>query len=306
MTQNNEIIDMDLRENDPNVSSSVDTELILDFYSNVWALIILIIAGVMLLAFVYTELRFRYRQYFYNKCLNEVIDAPAELNQNYNGKLVFLVGKLTQNSPVYFYDPVFPYFEITGVGLVKRQVEMYQFRRDSSKNYEKTWNSSPIKNSQEAFKNPSWRFKSETLTEEIDLSVSHIKLSKECFGILQEKGCLKPMYPHEICETVGSFHIHSDDVYYYLTQEKNELQVGDYRFRYFYLELGNYVTILGEYFNGNVRKFKGSLIFAENGVVSVESIFERMKERNRFSQNVVRVLTVVALLVSFLAATFVV
>ena len=305
MTQNDEIVDMDLRENDPNVSSSVDTELVLDLYSNIWAIICLVVSSILLLVFVYTELRFRYRKYFYNKCLNEVVDAPSEFDPNYNGKLVFLVGKVMQKSPVYFYDPAFPYFEITGVSLVKRQVEMLQWHRNSNKFYEKVWSSAPIIKNPEVYRNPCWRYQSETLTDDIELSVSQIIMSKDCVLALQEKGNLKPMLPYEVHEKLGDSHVCSDEIFYYLKQNKENWQVGDYRFRYFYLELGNYVTVLGEYCNGRIGKFRGSLVFAEYGVVSAESMIESKKNEDAFNQNVVRAFAALCLLVSTLFATFI-
>lgn len=306
MTQSDVLFENEYASTNPDVSSSVDTSVFSIINTSTWGLLCLIMTLLAFVFILYTELRYLYRKYFYKKCLNEVVDGPMCPDPAYEGKLVFLVGKLHTKTPVYLFDPNFPFFEVTGVFLLRRQVEMLQWNNGKKNSLEKVWSGSAIKLKNRQIQNPTWDFgfKSQNLCENVEVFVSNLRLCGEARKILQKNENFKAITPCQIKEKTMDRFISADGLYYYILKDEVGLQVGDYRVRYFYLELGNFVTVLGEYKNGRIEKFNNQLIVVENGVVTVELIFARLLEEELFKQNLFRVFGALSLMIGGIIATF--
>ena len=144
------------------------------------------------------------------------------------------------------------------------------------------------------------------MSEEPDVYVSEFKLSKEALNLLPINGSMRVVEPLEIECKVRGYKVRTDSVYYYLTksEENNyEPQVGDYRIRYNYLELGTVVTILGEYKKATIGKYKNRVLFADAGFSSVNKIFEIYRERDKFKQYLVRSLGLLGLIIGVIVST---
>lgn len=289
----------------PDISSSVDTGVFSIINTSMWGIFCLILSLILILFVISTELRYCYQKHFYKKCLNEVVDGPSCPDPAYEGKLVFLVGKLHTKAPVYLHDPDFQFFEVTGVLLLRRQVEMLQWSKVENKFLDRVWSESSIKLKNNQVQNPNWdpNFKSRTLDHSFEVFVSNIKLCSEGAKILQKNREFKPICPCQIKERTLDKFISSDGLYYYVRNEEIGLEVGDFRIRYYYLELGNYVTVLGEYKNGKIEKYNGKLLVVENGVITVEVIFSRLLEEESFRQNLFRVLGALSIMIGGILAT---
>lgn len=289
----------------PDISSSVDTGVFSIINTSMWGIFCLILSLLLSLLIIFTEIRYCYRKHFYKKCLNEVVDGPTCPDPAYEGKLVFVVGKLHTKAPVYLHDPDFQFFEVTGVLLLRRQVEMLQWAKGENKSLERIWSGSSIKIKNDRVQNPYWdpNFKSRTLEQKFEVFVSNIRLCSEGSKILQKDREFKPICPCQIKERTLDKFISSDGLYYYVRNEEIGLEVGDFRIRYYYLELGNYITVLGEYKNGTIEKFNGKLLVVENGVITVELIFTRLLEEESFRQNLFRVLGALSLMIGGVLAT---
>ena len=111
---------------------------------------------------------------------------------------------------------------------------------------------------------------------------------------------MKTIAPLEIENCYKGFSLYTDSFYYYLVQKKvrnYEPQVGDYRIQYSYLELGTFVTILGEYKKGKIGKYKKMVLFADVGLVSVDKIIGNYCNRETLQQNIVRTFGVLGVFV---------
>jgi len=304
--QNTKLFENEYAVTYPDVSSSVDTGVFSIINTSTWGSLCLLMTLLALVFILYTELRYCYRKYFYKKCLNDVVDGPMYPDPAYEGKLVFIVGKLHTKTPVYLSDPDFPFFEATGVYLLRRQVEMLQWRNGEKNSLENVWSGSTIKLNNSQAQNPTWdiNLKSQNLCENVEFFVSNLRLSVEARKILQKNENFKPVPPCSIKERTVNRFISADGLYYYILKEETGLQVGDYRIRYFCLELGSFVTVLGEYKNGRIEKYNNKLIVVENGVVTVELIFARLLEEELFRQNLFRVFGALSLVIGGILATF--
>lgn len=276
-------------------------------------LIILILSGIfglLFLIWVYYEIRFQLLQRFYKNCLNEVIDAPPNLNPSYEGKLIFLVGKIQLPSPFYLSDPVLPFFEMTGSVFLKRHVEMLQWCKNKRNDFEKRWSAKPIKTSEKQYENPIWyeQLRDDIFLDESDVNVIPFKLCKEAVKMLPVSRSLNTVSTF-LTEQIEGYKVTADSSYYYLRKfdgksgiESTDPEVGDYRIRYYVSEVGTYVTILGEYRDGMIEKYKGKLLFVDAGFVSVNTIFERYTSEASFKQNQIRALGVLGLVVGVILA----
>jgi hypothetical protein len=239
-----------------------------------------------------------------------VIDAPPNLNPLYEGKLVFLVGKIHVSSPYYLSDPLMPFFDITRSVLLKRHVEMLQWHKNNENIYEKKWCAKPISNYNKQYTNPIWceKLKDDIFLDDSDVNVLPFKLCKEAVKMLPVSGSIETVLTNSN-EQVEGYKVSADLSYYYLRQKNNynntgglELEVGDYRLRYYFLEVGTYVTVLGEYKNGVIEKYKNKLLFVDAGFVSINTVFERYISEARNRQDEIRALGIVWLVVGVILA----
>jgi hypothetical protein len=99
------------------------------------------------------ELTYQYRKFFFKRCHSDAVDAPNVLSQSYEGKLVYLVGKLQLSCQCFISDPVLPFFEFAEAIRVKRYVEMLQWEKHG-KSFEPGWFPGPLKTSCKEYKNP--------------------------------------------------------------------------------------------------------------------------------------------------------
>ena len=294
-------------------STEIKTSISADFLTELQNVSLLsigsIIASVIFLICIYLELHFQYNRYFYRKCLREVVDAPQCEDASCEGKLVFLVGKLQFAHPYYLSDPVLPFFEITGSILLKRHVEMLQWSCTGKKSYEKKWSTIPVynKNTKE-FINPTWdpSLCNEILSEELDVYINSFKLCNEAIKLVSLNRSMKTVAPFEIEGSIKGYQVRVDSTYYYLTKnscQEYEPSIGDYRIKYFYLELGTFVTVLGEYKQGKIERYKNKLLFADAGFVSINTIFERYQNDSDYRQNMVRALGLLGVIVGVIIAS---
>ena len=123
-----------------NSSNDIDTSVSTSYLSEIGHISLFgsgfLIVLATLFLYLYLEIRYLYRRFFYKTCLNEVIDAPQSLDSAYEGKLVFLVGKLLVDHPYYLTDPVLPLFETAGSLLLQRHVEMLQWTKNKKNIFE--------------------------------------------------------------------------------------------------------------------------------------------------------------------------
>ncbi|OMJ96354.1 hypothetical protein SteCoe_97 [Stentor coeruleus] len=259
---------------------------------------------------IYYEIKYKLQKRFYNSCLNEVIDAPPNLNPLYEGKLVFLVGKIHSSSPNYLSDPLMPFFDITNSVLLKRHVEMLQWYKNNENIYEKKWCAKPIINYNKQYANPLWceKFKDDILIDNSDVNVLPFKLCREAVKMLPVSGSIKSVLINSN-EQVEGYKVSADPSYYYLSQkdtynntENLEFEIGDYRIRYYALEVGTNVTVLGEYKNGVIEKYKNKLLFVDAGFLSINTIFERYISEARCKQDQIRAAGIVWLVVGVILA----
>ncbi|OMJ89031.1 hypothetical protein SteCoe_8850 [Stentor coeruleus] len=259
---------------------------------------------------IYYEIKYQLERKFYKSCLNEVIDAPPNLNPLYEGKLIFLVGKIHLSSPCYLSDPLMPFFDITKWILLKRNVEMLQWYKNNKNIYEKKWCEKPIFNYNKQYANPIWceKFKDEIFLDDSDVNVLPFKLCREAVKMLPVGGSKEAVLMNNN-EQADGYKVSADPSYYYLSQKDTynnngglELDVGDYRVKYYFLEVGTYVTVLGEYKNGVIEKYKNKLLFVDSGFVSINTIFERYISEARYKQNQIRAVGIIWFFVGIIMA----
>lgn len=290
--------DSPILQSDSGIESSVESGFLSDTPNLPIYSIGLILASIFFLAYLYTELKFQYRCYFFNKCNREVEDAPNALSSDSEGKLIYLVGKLQVHGPCFLSDPLLPFVESTSSIMMKRSVEMMQWQSGKSKKKVLKWVKYQVKN-QGNKENPIWdpRLENKTFEQEYDIQIFPYKISKDTAKMIPITGVVRNSNVNTSresdCCILKGYQIYSDCLYYYLSKrrETNFLpQAGDYRIKYFSLELGSYATVLGEYSQGSIKKYRNKLLFAESGIVSMDKIMYKIQRQEAFRQKIMRFL----------------
>ena len=284
-------------QEDDGIESSVETGFLSGLDNLPLCSLGLILVSILFLFYLYTELKFQYRSSFFKKCAKEVVDAPNALSPDYEGKLVYLVGKLELHRPCYLSDPLLPFVETTTSVVLKRSVEMLLWHYRRAFNAEMKWSARPLKSVMDAHKNPQWdpRLENTTIEGEYEVQIFPFHIDKEIIKMIPATGITRTLSLNPGLESgncsLKDYQVYSDSLYYYLSK-RNVAEyvpgIGDYRIKYSSLELGSYATVFGEYSQGSVKKYKNTLLFADIGIVSMDKIIFSILRDESFKQKMVR------------------
>ena len=284
-------------QEDNSIESSVGTGFLLGLNNLPLCSLGLILVSLLLISYLFTELKFQYRSYFFNKCAKEVIDAPNALSPDYEGKLIYLVGKLELHRPCYLSDPLLPFVETTTSVVLKRSVEMLQWHHGHAFKTELKWSAGPLKSVMDTHRNPSWdsRLENRTIEGEYEVQIFPFHIDKEIIKMIPVTGITRTLSLNPGLESgncsLQDYQVYSDSLYYYLSKRKVAEyvpEIGDYRIKYSSLELGSYATIFGEYSHGSIKKYKNTLLFADTGIVSMDKIICSILRDESFKQKIIR------------------
>ena len=279
--------------------------------------------GIILVGFcfwLYHEVQYQRLLKLLRKCMWEVKEAPSYLDPQYEGELVYVTGRLQVGQPVYLTDPVLPIVTVSEAILLKRRVEMFQWKEIAFKaegklryEYKQQWSGSYLDSHRfgdKSYKNPKWNnnLQNATFQCQPEAYLQNYRMTRQIMKKIPMRERLRVVPPCSTDCKVQNYSVYIDDTYYYLTTRENPQttytpMVGDYRIKYSYLGVGTNVSILGEQRADTLVKYKEKLLVVESGMLSADKLLDRKIGNKRFRQYIIRIVGVMFALIGFILMT---